>query len=359
MEGLELIIGAKPDGWQWPVGHNLLLGMWLLILASWRTGDKNPVSNHPYRQWLATSPWTPNRELPFGPVLLVWQDVFILGSVLLLWTAPTHRLYLLLAFFVPYCAALISSNFCIKAYGSVYASLFIASFLPFVIGNPWLTLLVTLGVYASCHIGFRAKMRDFPWNDCSLEKSLFVSKEYIANDAWPLVNRGRLRDTKPKIPWKHVIGISFLVAWLASEATYFLMLAPNIQQKHSEPSLIAGLLGLFTFFAAIIRYSVYANSRLPPLGLLGRIATGKLIIPGYDVILLAPLVILGIGCALPIVAFMVFGLSFPIGVFICVFTVLVMALGMGPSLPSWILTGEYRMVIGKPNSLKNEWVQTQ
>jgi hypothetical protein len=42
-------------------------------------------------------------------------------------------------------------------------------------------------------------------------------------------------------------------------------------------------------FGALCRLTTYCENHLWPISILGRIATGRLIIPGYDVVFIAPL----------------------------------------------------------------------
>ena len=89
--------------------------------------------------------------------------------------------------------------------------------------------------------------------------------------------------------------------------------------------------------------TIAANA--PPLNLWGRIARGRLIIPGYDKVLIAPLLAIGAFVTAMLVRLWFDELEFialPDGVI----TAWWLLYGMGPSLDSWRLTGNYRITKG-------------
>lgn len=81
----------------------------------------------------------------------------------------------------------------------------------------------------------------------------------------------------------------------------------------------------------------------PPIGLFGRIATGRLVIPGYDKVAVAPACVLLAGVELSRLLAVAGGgviASISIVVAVCLF----LSLALGPSQADWELTGNHRLV---------------
>lgn len=140
-----------------------------------------------------------------------------------------------------------------------------------------------------------------------------------------------------------VIG-PLLVAWW----TYCVAsLIPVEDDPASFMLLVFSTIGITAF---VTRLFVYLGSYRPPIGIWGRIMTGRWIIPGYDYVLLAPLCILlvellggvaGSRAAPATAGDSGYGLAiYPLATA----AALIVALNMGPSLPEWRLTGHHRIV---------------
>src|SRR5437870_4619879 len=57
----------------------LILGTAAGCYALYRLWRFHPFCNRRYSAWLASSPWTPDKPLPLGPIYPVWQDAVVLG----------------------------------------------------------------------------------------------------------------------------------------------------------------------------------------------------------------------------------------------------------------------------------------
>jgi len=95
--------------------------------------------------------------------------------------------------------------------------------------------------------------------------------------------------------------------------------------------------------AALGRALVYCNICRPPVSFFGRIATGRLIITGYDQVMLAPLAILLTALAVTQIGNQ-FNLLPSVIAALAAGSVPLIGLGAGPRLRRWRLTGEHRMV---------------
>src|SRR5205823_7462894 len=102
------------------------------------------------------------------------------------------------------------------------------------------------------------------------------------------------------------------------------------QKLFDRDKLLSFLVG-FGFVCACLRLAVYCLTRWPPLGCFGRISTGRLIIPGYDKVFIAPIIIVFIGCQLPN---MLVGLGVPLSIEVCLTfsATLLASFGLPPTL---------------------------
>jgi hypothetical protein len=99
---------------------------------------------------------------------------------------------------------------------------------------------------------------------------------------------------------------------------------------------------LAAIVAALIRIFVYIIAAKPPVSIFGRMATGRLILPRYDHVFLAPiatvaaaLAMVQIGVRIPMLASLWVGLTVAI--------VVATLLCLGPTISSWRLTSQSRL----------------
>jgi hypothetical protein len=91
------------------------------------------------------------------------------------------------------------------------------------------------------------------------------------------------------------------------------------------------------------RLLIYLNGYAPPISFRGRIVTGRWIIPGYDQVFVAPLLALIAGSWLPKVLINR-GFGFVEANTISLIWVYFLILILGPSLKTWRLTGNHRIM---------------
>jgi hypothetical protein len=117
---------------------------------------------------------------------------------------------------------------------------------------------------------------------------------------------------------------------------------------------VATMVGLVV---ALGRFAIYAVGIQPPAGFFGRIGSGRWVIPGYDRVLLAPLCITlltlfaGIGGYL---AALNWGVSFAVLSGGTVGLVLLLGIGLGPTLRDWRLCGECTFLRNTRSGLRRE-----
>jgi hypothetical protein len=103
--------------------------------------------------------------------------------------------------------------------------------------------------------------------------------------------------------------------------------------------VLAGIIGV------VVRLFRYLDGYMPPTSLLGRLGTGRLIIPGYDRVFVAPAVAAIAAFGIPL-AFEAAGWNERLGLSVATTATLFANLGMGPTLAEWRLTGRRRLAAG-------------
>ena len=153
------------------------------------------------------------------------------------------------------------------------------------------------------------------------------------------------------ITWRGGLFWSALAVW------YYWLACSFMSYLGSGP--IAGIAGsgewmvmLIVSTVACSRVGVYMAGRLSPLSVWGRLRLGKLVIPGYDQIFVAPLIGVG-GCAGLLWMFD----NSPIGTSLALFCGLFLLSLLGPRLDAWKLLGSYRMAsmrVREPNQVRGD-----
>ncbi len=347
---------ALPDNWAAPLLPGGALALAIIFAALLRFSFRCPVWNTGLRGWIENTPWTPDRRLPFGPVTLTRNELSILGVCALLAGYFFQNVYPVLLYVAPYCGMMTFANLRTRSFGSVYATVLLTSLIPLTTSSQWMTMALIAAAYFSCCRGYENALRRFPW-DASVDREfrLIPASSAALCEYWPLVNRGRQGSLEPQISWKHVWGISLVCAWLAAEMTYLCSITANGGDATELHDAAIGTTIFFALVVACARLLIY-GSLYAPISVVGRIATGRLRIPGYDQVFRAPMLILGSGVLIPAVLLSI--KVYPeVVVFLTVFTTLALAMGMRPTLAEWVFTGEYRMSNNRPG-LPKEWVQT-
>src|SRR5262249_15126958 len=137
----------------------------------------------------------------------------------------------------------------------------------------------------------------------------------------------------------HAVLISALVGWWTFAG---ISLIPNAEDQQVALLFVLSLVALAVPGA---RFGIYCDGYAPPISFLGRLATGRWIIPRYDQVFVAPLLAVAAGSTLGGVAVLL-GLDLVVALPVVIAVVLFLSLGLGPSLQVWRLTGNHRIVEG-------------
>jgi len=330
--------------------QEFLIEMTAIFYAASRVFLFHPVFNSDYHKWLAAVPWTARKPLPAGPVHLVVQDVVLVGSlVAIAWLRhPEINLARLgINFLMMYELALAISFVFLARPWVTYAIIFGFGLIVLTWHMPLVALGVAGGLYVVSLAGLVRSLQDFENWDLSWleEQPLFSMSQQKALDrlrknilGWPF-DSIRPRDVAASIPYRDGTMISLSFGWWA-----FVILQrigpqiANAQPQFWQPFLF-GMLGLPL---AIARIGIYCWGYASPISFWGRVFTLRWIVPGYDLVVLAPLATLGSAVAGGELAY-----RFPAYISLIVPVTLILAglctFNLGPSLKRWRLTGNHRL----------------
>ncbi len=325
----------------------------------YRGGFFHPVFRKDYRDWLHRTPWKSGLPLPVGPPHVVWQDVLLLGSFVAV--TLLHKQPFLLAIPATFLGAYLVVQVAALSMARHYVQVLILAYgfggLLYLHGHPELSLLLLIGMYGIGWHGLHKSLKSFHIWELEYVDNQIVCAVGAGNTlqdvarskllGWPF-DRMAPRTSPVSIPMGWAIGISCLFGW---------WLGGMLTQVPSFERFEAAMLAFaFLQFVALTRLVIYVWGYAPPLSLWGRIRTLRLIIPGYDVVFIAPLMMF----LIPAVPFWmipdrnVAAMTVPF----CTSLQILIALKFPPSLDKWRLTGTHRII--PANSLQiGELQQTQ
>ncbi len=308
----------------------------------------HPFCRPDYLAWLETTPWRFPLPLPLGPIQLVAVDVLLLCVIAAIAAFHLHlspRIFLI-GFGWSYLACLAHSLHRSGQHAAAYV-LGVGLAACFLLENSvWIACLL-VALYPLAYLALQSSLRNFPWpktepadspnhtawhpSPSPLQAPVNVRQVILACLLWG---------------WWLYCGIRF--CWYL----YFLTLnIPNLLKSRVEYALTQSVLhkhylwlGAFGVCCAGYRLFRYCANRWPPISVFGRIATGRLIIPNYDRVLIAPLCSLLICFFLPRI---LFDAGFPLEIVASatVTLALLSIRSIGPTLQDWELTGGYRLVV--------------
>lgn len=352
---------ATWSGW----AFRICLLLVVAVVAGLMRGAVFHPAYHPgYRQWLAQAAWSGDRPLPFGPVRLIWADVLfpaLLGVVGMLIeppelaTTPLLDPHVLLPVVIWLAGYNLAVWFKLSSRRGRFTCL---ALLPLSI-FPWLSveaaLVVQVMIYVVLTVSLGREFRRFPWEEP--EWTLPAHERHLAEArvqgllGWPHHVLGP-RLELPGISRRWAMAWSALAAWWVVAP---LLMAGRALPRMSVHESVAGLLGadrlmsvhvlwwIFLLAVAGLRLGRYNPLRyLPSPGPLARLATGRLVVPGYDRVFVAPLLVMLFGLLGP---WVMARLGIPMALVppVAVFGVLMLAMGLGPSLENWHYTGRHRL----------------
>lgn len=251
-----------------------------------RTGVKasgsHPVSNPRYSKWLRATPWHPGMPLPLGPATLVWSDGIVLLALVALahWHTRVTIAFPILSMCCGFAIGSLPALMKTFGWGAYVIALGLAFELKTVgsaamFDSPlmlYLGTVIAVGLAVWTQFSVRRSLRGFPW-----EKD--ASKQAPPNPGWLSMIP---RDCAPLLTARTAIATCVLLAvWTWAPLSFY-------EGTFDRAQAIALSL-VFAVAGALIRLLRYYSLYRAPLTPLARLVTGRLVIPGYDYAMIAPI----------------------------------------------------------------------
>jgi hypothetical protein len=364
--------------WEDPYPRTITFGLFTLTVSALAYGalrvwHTHPQTNEDLRKMLAASPWGWPRPLPFGPVRLTLQDaIAVITSTwwanLLLGSAWPSVVFVV-AMLIAYCwmvASVCSATEVPAAAAGI--ALCGAGMVAFAL-TPWLSGLFLLIAVAIAWWGIGRSLRRFHLWSGQLDDGRRIPEGWTWSGGskskhslgWP---HGVLNPIRrgPVVPIGSAAQRCLLLGcwmWAACHlAVTVEAVLPRTEYDFSGfdfrpwyllPIAVGGV-------AALLRLTAYLEAVRAPLSLWGRIWNRRYMLPGYDEVVLVPLLLAALGPAMSMVGLR---LAVPLEWFLPVSTttLLLLATGIGPSLEKWQLTS--RAHLRQPTSGREKLMQTQ
>lgn len=315
----------------------------------------HPIYRPNYANWLNTTPWARDKPLPLGPVVLVAQDAAVLlvtglAALLQKGLEPWHLLPTFFAgYLLPLAFALWLSDQWLPAYAIAFG----------------VGAMVSLSAMPGVRLAFALAFLAVAW--IALWRSWLSFPQFVQFAEQFRLRTGRTRKGLDSIAPK-LLGwpYDYLPPSWKSERTiarhdkimacllfsWWFYVGGTLLPKHPESAKILLAVNIQAILVATVaRTFRYCMGFWPPISLLGRVCSGGWLIPGYDIVFVAPVLTFLVGFVLP---FRIIGKDLE---FLPLFQVLALLLcfNLGPSYKSWCLTGNHRIsrpIIDNPAYVK-------
>jgi hypothetical protein len=329
------------------------------VYGLFRVREFHPIFTPPYCEWLATTPWTPAKPLPIGPVHLVGADVVLLAAaVAAAWpfSGAEAALTIVKVFLATYSVMLMAALFRTREWFAGYAMWFGLGMMVLrwtVDAQFFVTAAVMYGIGM---IGFRRSLGRFPLDSpgriptpppgvtpITIAMPGGIVKMFYGwpfGYLWPQGSGVLLSRT-------HGTIISLLAGWTVYSVCS--LVPVETATLGSVPLLV--IFGYVTLFR-LGAYGIVENR--PPISLAGRLATGRWIIPQYDSVFVAPLATIMV--ALSGGSLMDhWGVPGAAGIAAVVSLCFLILLTFGPDHQRWLLTAPIRFVPTVAVRRKTHW----
>lgn len=344
------------DEFQFLILRMMVLSFSAALYGCHRVETFHPSRDAEYRKWLESTPWTPDKPLPMGPLRLAPQDIVVIGVLMLLTRLPDPRALYIPAIFLS--AYSISIAYTCWLTGQKIYAYFLGMALGMVIFTSLRPISAFVAAVSAVMItprAIRASLSAFPWElpwfaDGRPAQQIVEAKNQELL-GWP-VDLFAPKTPKPWIEIVDGVGISAVVTW------WFVALYAqgneSVRRALLCPYMMLPLVNLF-------RFGTYWNNHRPPISLLGRLTTVRPWQSGYDHIVIAPFLsgVIGMIGAVFIERAQsrapIGGMFLPDWLEVLIaaaflFTTLLITLVAGPGLEKWRLSGRHRIVFQQSNN---------
>jgi hypothetical protein len=332
-------------------------GLLVLVACAFAYGIQRVKNFHPacqaeYRNWLRTTPWHAGLPLPIGPVHLILQDLLIVGLMTGLSSLHAEfRWYIIpSSFLIGYLMMMICALVLTRRFFPAYLILVGLGGVVYLQDSPLgLSVIFTI-LYVIAWAGQRDSLRDFEqWDMYFFDERIAplfkpqgvqeLSRSWLFG--WPYDRLSPQRN-QFALPWKFSLALAGLVGW------WWFVLIERVAVFGG--SHVTGLGLPIAGFLSFSRLWAYCWGYAPPLSFAARIFKLRWIIPGYDVVFLAPIL-------MSLWAVATIGIQFEwavpaslIGPVQIAGLILINAF-CPPSLDAWRLTGNHRIVAATSQSM--------
>lgn len=350
-----------------------------LAYGFYRAASRVPSTGSDYYRFLLATPYDGSLSLPNGPIHLVIQDWVLVGAVetatwatnTLPWGSAT------MALLTGHSAALSFFLLDRGARTGLFITLVGMALTVGVMYMPLVGAAAAGATYGAAHLYLRGVLRRLPrdrveewdelrevaWKSVPLPIALLRSRHAqslipaaaLKCLGWPLSKIGPVRLPQRWTDWSGWVAGALAALWFYSLATGLGHISsPRSRLGDGEAWAFAGVVGAMAVLSRVANYCVAHHF---PISLAGRIATRRIVIPGYDRVFVAPLAgaLAFAACwwvqatfGLPAIASASVGVGAAVG----------LVVGGPPSLETWRLTGEYRLVFGSSSFLGVEVTTT-
>lgn|GEM_PF-7047935 len=384
--GHDALSDVKDDDGIFSMARASVSGILLLAYGFYRSGRFHPFVMPAYRRYLSTGPWQCGKPLPLGPVrLMTFEWLLIpLGTLLAAYELGFFGKPIALqliglpsfdsaASWIATEPMLLGEIFCIMGICLLGPNVLLLgihiykdklTWRLFIFTWPLMVLIpyggaakvffLLLVLYLIVHWGIQRMLSKFPW-------------AYPEYDADPIA---RLREEAGagsmvgpmfqtlgpvyrhrSISTSDAAARSFLIVWWVVLLVwlFFNDSFQELTERMSLADLHAGLLHewvriwtVLLLSLTVIRFLIYRKGTKPPLTLMARFRTGRLIIPRHDIIYVTPLLIFGFGMILPGLVGLL-PISALLQTAICLFIILFASMACGPTREKWRMTGLYHI----------------
>jgi hypothetical protein len=337
----------------------LVLGLGTTFYGIYRVFGFHPNLRPRYREWLRITAWHSPQRLPLGPVTLTLMDgILLLVATALLWarhpTIPPLRAALI--FSVSYLLSMAFALLTSGPRGFGYAVLFGIGGILMAASDLVLGIGIALTTYFVAWGGLRLALINLREVDTkSIERYFLrvaprgiraaeISTVFVG---WPFGYLGPNR-TLPHASAFDVVCLAGLAGWLLASFRVFFCYVVGPGVTDEDLRLLGCLAYVGATMACGLRMLVFWINHRPPISVLGRLATFRWVIPSYDRAFAAPLAGMLVLWGFADLVLLRRGPPSLAGVSLLLTVALLVAFLPGPSLRTWALTSECRIVAQKP-----------
>jgi len=385
------------ETFHWP--RDVLVAAVAVLCGAVRATALHPVYRMDYRKSLLLTPWTADKPLPAGPLIIGWVDGIIAVVLMVLvayrpnfaaWRIP---LFLLVGYVVPLCLPFHAAGLRVHSYAVLFGlALLVRVWHSGIAAASTAVVIVLISISGIRHTLRQMRELGHEFDDAGWMKHFAamydrdLQQKQKKKLGW-IFELLQPQKPTPAIGWAHGVVVSLLLGWwvyavfavgvqlhTAREMGSSAPTVQPIEQPGSPASSAAGvirnaiiwsgteragqdatfagawILVICAFLCSLLRLCTYRVGHRSPINLWGRVRTRRWIVPSYDRVFLAPLCVV-LALIASTLATSQWSLNPIMTVPVTATLMLLIALNMGPSLADWQLTSACRLAL--PLDIKN------